>query len=203
MDRLRLTMFLFVGLAGCSAKSGAVHEASVPKYDAEAIAKAALAEFDKDGNGAIDSSEARACPALLGAFAGFDANNDKKITADEIKKRVETYAAGPTGSVPATIIVRLDAKPLADATVTFIPEACMGSVLKTATARTNPEGICGEFQIDGKAYRGLPAGLYKIQVVKEGANVPARYNTQTTLGIEIFHDTRRGEVMIDLPLVSR
>lgn len=175
----------------------------MPKYDAEAIAKAALADFDKDGNGSIDASEARACPALSASFAAIDTNGDRKISADEIKKRVEAYAAGSTGSVPVAILVQMDGKALVDATITLVPEACMSSVLKTATAKTNQEGLCNEFQIDGKNYRGLAAGWYKIQVTKEGANVPARYNTQTTLGTEIIHDTRRGEASVQLFLGSR
>jgi len=34
-------------------------------------------------------------------------------------------------------------------------------------------------------------------------NIPSRYNTQTTLGREIVHDTRMGEMMIELVLVTR
>ena len=112
-----------------------------------------------------------AAPASCPGFR-IDANGDKRLSADELQKRVEAYAALTSGSVTVGCIVSVDNSPLADATVTFVPEACMGGALKTATAKTNVAGHCDEFTIDGKTYRGVAAGLYKIQVTKDGVPFP-------------------------------
>jgi len=100
-------------------------------------------------------------------------------------------------------VVNLDGKPLPDATVTFVPEACMGGAVKPATGTTDEAGRCDVYKIDGQPYRGLSAGLYKIQVTKDGTAIPARFNTQTTLGREVFPNPRAGEVTMTLEVSSR
>jgi hypothetical protein len=191
-----------VFLAGCDG-APKVLEAPTPKYDPDAVATALLAELDKNGSGAIEPGEAQASPALAAAFADFDANRDKRITADEIRNRVELWAAAPNGSLPVGCAVRLDGQPLGEATVTFVPEKCMGDSIKTAVGKTTPEGYCDQYQIDGKTYRGLAPGLYRIQVTKDGTAIPARFNEQTVLGREVFHDARKPDQTIVLELTSR
>ena len=190
-------------LAGCTQSGTQLNVAPVSKSDAEAITQAILAEFDKNKNGSIEPNEAQACPALAGAFADIDTNRDRRLSADELRKRVEAYAASATGSVEVGCVVRVDVQPLAGATVTFVPEACMGPTLKTAVGTTDPDGHCAEYKIDGKLFRGIAPGLYKIQVTKDGAALPARFNTQTILGKEVFHDPHRAEDSIELNLTSR
>jgi hypothetical protein len=200
---LRVALISLILVAGCTSKDTGPKEAPQPKYDPDAITQAVMAEFDKNKDGALDASELRACPALYGAMAAIDANGDRKLSADEIRKRVEAYAAVPTGSIPVTCICRMDGRPLVGGTITFDPEPCMSSVLKSATGTTDTQGQCSEFQIDGKQYRGLPAGLYRIRVNKEGATVAPRFNSQTTLGREIYLDPRAAGVTIELEVMSR
>lgn len=202
MTRIGIAVGL-IALAGCTQSGTELHVAPVPKYDVDGIAQAILAEFDKDKNGSIEPTEARACPALAAAFAAIDTNRDRRLSADELRKRVEAYAGSHTGSVEVGCGVRLDDQPLAGATVTFVPEACMGQSLKTAVGTTDADGRCSEYKIDGKRYRGLAPGLYKIQVTKDGAAIPARFNSQTVLGKEVFHDPHRAEDFIELKLTSR
>ena len=202
MSALRLAALVALILTGCSSHGTDPREAPVPKYDPDGVARAALTEFDKNGNGSLELAEVAACPALQAAFAAIDTNGDKRLSADELRARVEGYAATPTGSVAVGCTVLLDNQPLTGATVTFVPEACMGGAVKLATGKTDEAGRCDQYQIDGKTYRGLGAGLYKIQVTKEGTTIPARFNTQTTLGREVFHDPRMSEVTIDLYLSS-
>jgi hypothetical protein len=188
---------------GCSSKDTGAREAPVPKYDPDGIAKAAMAEFDKNNDGVLDPAELRVCPALYLAIAEIDTNGDKKLSADEIRKRVEVYAASPTGSIPVTCMVRLDNRALTGAAVTFDPEQCMGQSLKQATGTTDNEGQCAEYEIDGKTYRGLAAGLYRIRVTKDGVSIPARFNSQTTLGREIVHNARTAMVWVEIDLSSK
>jgi EF hand len=203
MRRACVALSGILALTGCTSKETAVRDAPVPKYDTDAIVHAAMLEFDKNRDGSLDATELRACPALFGATAAIDTNGDRKLSADELRKRIEAYAAGTTGSIPVACTVRLDGEPLADATVTFDPEPCMCGALKPATAKTRASGQCSEYQIEGKTYSGLAAGLYRIRVNKEGTPIPARFNTQSTLGQEVFHNPRVAELTVELDLVSR
>lgn len=203
MRLLRVGLIGVVVAAGCTSKNTGPREAPVPKYDPDAITQAVLAEFDKNRDNVLDATELRACPALYGAMTAIDTNGDRRLSADEIRKRIEAYAAVPTGSIPVTCIFRMEGRPLVGATVTFDPEPCMGSALKPAVGTTDEQGQCTEYQIDGQAYRGLPAGLYRIRVTKEGAAIAPRFNTQTTIGHEVYLDPRAAAVSIELEVMSR
>ena len=203
MLRSWLSLFALIAAAGCSPKGATVTEAPLPKYDADEIAKAALSEFDRNQNGSIEGTELNACPALKGALAEFDTNGNKQLTAEEIRTRVEAYGSGSTGTVQVSCEVRLDRQPLDGATITFTPEKCMGSSLKTGVGKTDADGRCAEYLLDGKTYRGLAPGLYRIQITKDGVSIPAKFNTQTTLGKEIFHNPRAGMVFVALDVSSR
>jgi hypothetical protein len=198
--RLFLLAVAFVTcVAGCSRGSQA--ERPQPTYDAAGIAEAALGQYDKNKNGRIEGAELDACPALRAALPAIDKNRDRGLSAGEIKERAERYAA--LGEVPVTVMVTLDGQPLAEATVTFEPEPFMGASLQTATATTSQEGVSGTFQVDGNAFATLPPGLYRLRVTKGGTNIPARYNTQTTLGREVISDPRQGDATLEIALRSR
>ena len=203
MSHSRLVPLAVLVFAGCGQPGPQLLEAPVPNYDPEATARAMLAEFDRDGNGSLDPAEVRACPALARAFMAFDTNGDRRLSLDELRARVRAYAASATGSVGVGCLVRLDDRPLDGATVTFVPEPCMGAALKPAVGTTDADGRCAEYRIDGKTYRGLAPGLYQIRVTRDGAALPARFNTQTMLGREVFHDPRAAEVSVELALTSR
>src|SRR5262249_6359772 len=130
MRYLPLALLGLITVAGCSSKDTGAREAPVPKYDPDAVVQAAMAEFDKNHDGTLDAAELKACPALYGALAAIDTNGDRKLSPDEIRKRVEAYAASSTGSVPVTCTIQFEGRPLAGATVTFDPEPCMGNALK-------------------------------------------------------------------------
>jgi hypothetical protein len=186
-------------LAGCS--GGSPVPGPQATYDPAAVAQAALDLYDKNKNGQIEGAELDACPALKAALPAIDTNKDKGLSASEIRDRVARYAA--PGPVPVTITVKLDGQPLSEATVTLEPEPFMGASLKTATATTDHEGATGAFRLDGRSVAALPPGLYRLRITRDGTNLPARYNTHTTLGREVFPAPRQGEVTIDLALSSR
>ena len=86
--------------------------------------------------------------------------------------------------------------------VQFVPEALMGGSVREATAKTGPGGTASSFTSDGKQFAGLQPGLYKVRITSEaGKSLPARYNTQTTLGVEIFGG--RGSKPLAFELSSR
>jgi hypothetical protein len=184
--------------AGCSRGPGAETR---PSYDPAGIAQAALDALDKNKNGALERAELDACPALLHALPAIDRNQDKALSRDELRQRAEQYAT--LGRVAVTCVVTLDGAPLVGATVTFEPEPWLGPGLKPATAKTDPEGVTGTWTIDGQPAGDLPRGLYRIRITKDGANIPPRYNVQTTLGREVFSVPRQGDLSIELALRSR
>src|SRR6478752_793674 len=65
------------------------------RVDPVAASKAAMEQYDKNGDGLLDMTELRACPALLRELRAYDESKDKKLSADEIAAQIkEMYEHG-------------------------------------------------------------------------------------------------------------
>lgn len=177
-------LFLVLAL-GCS-KSTEPDVHAQPSFDPDALTTAAFAALDTDKNGTLEPTELAACPALYGAFAGVDSNRDGKIATAELRARFAEYVAAKAGTISMTVTVTLDGNPMPDATVQFVPEAFMGDAIKEASGKTGADGTVSAFTSGGTQYAGLQPGLYKVKITREGTALPARYNSQTALGYEVF-----------------
>jgi hypothetical protein len=167
--------------------------------------EAAIKQYDTNGDGGISAAELDKTPPLKSALSRLDKNHDGKLTADEINGRIEQWKETRVALTSVAPTVRLDGKLLTDAQVTLLPEQFLGDAVEQATGKTNDRGIARPRISDQPEGIGVRLGFYRIQISKtvNGKElVPARYNTQTELGIEIASDifeTRNPE----LNLVSR
>ncbi len=178
---------LLLVTAGCSSGSPARQEQ--PAIDPVAAGKAALAEYDTDRDGVISSAELDKCPPLKSALGRYDTGGDKKITAENIAARVEKWKQAMSSSTKLGIIATLDGAPLAGCNVTAEPEPFLGPEFKPATGVTDNYGSLATLVSSGKS--GASFGLYKLRfskVVGGKETIPARYNTQTELGVEVARD---------------
>ena len=77
--------------------------------------------------------------------------------------------------------------PLVGAKVRLVPESFLGSALQPGEGTTDERGIAivstpPRYAAD---VPGLSPGFYRVEITKEGDSIPAKYNTATTLGLEI------------------
>jgi hypothetical protein len=189
-------------ITGCGSTNPS--QPALPSYDADALAAAAIQHLDKNGNGTAEDAELDASPGLKLALGEIDTNKDKKLSADELKARFARYADGAAGGGVTTVScsVFLDNAPLPNATVRFEPEPFMGSVLQVATGTTDAQGFVN-VKADGAADYAIFPGVYRIVVTRGGGkDLPARYNTKTTLGREVFGGSRSAAGGIELRLKS-
>jgi hypothetical protein len=171
--------------AGCSGTPPAV---TPPSFSARQATEAAMAEYDTNKDGFLDAQELQRCPALAHGLKNIDKNGDKKISAEELKERLESFAASDVGLVGIPCSVLLDGTPLGGATVTLRPEKFMGEAFKPATGVSDERGHV-ILKTEGQSVPGTRWGYFRIEVSKQDASgkemLPARYNTATTLGQEI------------------
>lgn len=187
--------------AGCSGRPA---PPPLPTYDAAAAGKAALAEFDADGNGKLDAKELARCPALAMALDRADRDGDKALTADEIAARIERWFASGTIMMDGTTLVTLDGKPLAGATVTFEPEKFLGGGFDTCRGVTNELGRASPTGSNAQ-FPGVYVGAYRVRISKQVGGkeiLPARYNTESTLGYEVADDIPEVQSLIEFRLKS-
>jgi hypothetical protein len=155
-----------------------------PAINAAAAGAAAVRQYDANGDGKISGNELDKCPSLRSCAAVLDPKG-KEITAEMIQSLIEQWAQTKIGRRPGSCVVLHNGKPLADATVTFVPEDFLGSNVPRAKGRINAKGQAAMTVEDGGP-TGIPMGFYRVEVVKDGENIPAKYNTDTELGAGVI-----------------
>lgn len=184
---------LLAGMAGCG---GGPSRVTAPSISASGAASKAMTEYDKDGDGFIAGAELDAAASLKAAMATLDLDKDGKVSADEIEQRIETWQATKLGLMSITCRVTLDGKGVDGATVTFEPETFLGDNVKQGEGFTSGGGlatvsILKENRPSPDYPPGLQFGFYKVKVSKKTngtETIPAKYNTETTLGQQISND---------------
>jgi hypothetical protein len=170
-----------------------------PELDPETVAERAIADYDADGDGALGKSDLEKVPAVKAAFTEVDLDADGTITKEEIVTRLERWTRGGSrvGSFSFTCEVYFRGLPAQGATVTFEPLPCMGEEFTPATGTTDNVGATRPaLAVEHRPEPDLEilwSGLYQVRIskVQNGREmIPAKYNTQTTLGQEVGPGTR-------------
>jgi hypothetical protein len=154
---------------------------------------AALEQYDKNGDGLLDETELKACPALLMEFKSYDESNDEKLSAEEIGAEItEMYGRGG-GMSSMSCNVTMDSSPLSGATVKFVPEPFLGGKIPLAEGVTNSSGSAtigiapDELPKQLRRHSLMRAGIYRVEITHPTRKIPPRYNTETQLGFA-FHN---------------
>ncbi|MBA3483777.1 MAG: EF-hand domain-containing protein [Pirellulales bacterium] len=187
--------YLLATLAAALGCSSGPSRVQPPSIDADDAASAAMELYDKDGDGAINAAELEAAPGLKAAMTTIDANKDGSVQEDEIVARIEAWQATNIGVMAVKANFTLDGRPLSGAAVTFEPETFLGEDIKAAVGETTSGLSTVTIPKDQRPAKdtppGLQPGLYRVRVSlkKDGQEtIPAKYNSETTLGQEIAPD---------------
>lgn len=160
--------------------------------DPVAASTAAIEQYDKNGDGLLDETELKACPALLGSLRAYDESKDKKLSAEEIGEQIKFMYGRGAGLTAINSTVTLDGSPLAGATVRFIPEKFLGDEIKPAEGVTDANGNASlgispdELPKELRRHSLLRVGIYRVEITHPTKKIPAKYNTASELGFE-FH----------------
>jgi hypothetical protein len=123
-------------------------------------------------------------------MAQIDTTGEKAITAAMITARVKAWQNSKLGRMSLSCTVLHNGRPLADAEVKFVPEKFLGENMKEASGKTDQNGVAmiSIPTTDRKDPPGVAPGLYRVEVTKATEKIPAKYNTETTLGQEVALD---------------
>jgi hypothetical protein len=177
---------VFIGLfvlffAGCSNQP---ERFIPPAIDPAAAGQAAIELYDTNHDGAISGAELDQCPGIKNALPKYDAGGGK-VTAESIASRIRQWQESKIGSMGLNVIVSLDGQELEGATILLDPEKFLGAEVLQASGTSGPYGMT---PIRMKEKTGVQIGLYKVRISKlaDGKEtIPAKYNSATTLGIEV------------------
>jgi len=164
---------------------------------------AAIEQYDANGDGKIAGEELDKAAGIKGAMENIDTNGDGAVTADEIYARIKSWKESKLGRSSQAITVTRNDQPLAGATVKMVPEKFLGDEVQPASGTTDEYGVAMlniPPEADPEGIGGMQVGLYRIEITKSGEDIPAKYNTETELGVEIAQDAAEAEsgIRVDL-----
>ena len=180
-----LAISLMVAI-GCQRKPPRLYP---PPIDASAAGAQAIEMYDTNKDGKISGAELDKCPALKAAMARIDRTGEGAITAAMITARIRAWQDSKLGRMPFMCTVLHNGKPLVGAEVKLVPEKFLGDKMQTASGKTNQNGMAMlSVPTTGRDDPpGVAPGLYRVEITK-GSEIPAKYNTETTLGQEVAQD---------------
>lgn len=175
--------------AGCASGPSRV---TAPRIDASSAASGAIRLCDRDGNGAVSPAEAAASPGLAAAFERIDTDRDGSLSAAEIAARIADWANHGVGIVAQPVQITWNGKALSGGRVELVPEPYLKRWLKPAGSAIAPNGTCRPSlppeDLPQGLRTGMHCGLYTVRITHPTVNVPARYNKESILGIEMRPD---------------
>jgi hypothetical protein len=181
-----------LGLTGCN---GGPKRVDPIALSGAQIAAEALKQFDKDSSGDLSRQELSELPSVLSVLAQYDKDSNESLTAAEIEERIARWQQLKVGLVNCSFTITLDGKALQKADVELVPEAICGGTLPRCKGKTDDLGRVTLSPVaddpNAKSTQGLPGvppGLYKVIVVHPKLSNLTKYNSQTTLGIQVAPD---------------
>ncbi|RIK70001.1 MAG: hypothetical protein DCC67_20970 [Planctomycetota bacterium] len=188
---------------GCSSRPATIAPVDV---DPDEASRLALEQYDKDDDGLLRDSELAAVPGIAKYKKLYDQDADGAVSAEEIAARLELWSEQGLGFRPLNLVLTVDGRPLPGATVTFVPEPYLGPNVKRAAGTTDASGMASmsvaveDMPADLKdlPIEGVMGGTFKVEVTHPTAKLPARFNTETTLGEEVAFDTIRERATVSI-----
>ncbi len=181
---LPVSALAVVCITGCVHRTPSI---GLPSYNASRIGSATFEALDANHDNMLDAKELEKAPGLKAALVRIDSNKDGRISAEEIEARIGDYQKAGLGLRNETYIFTLNGAPLGDAKVVFTPESFFGSSIQAGEGQTGTNGSTS-IKITGNTIPGMTCGMYRVSVSKKDGSgkelLPAKYNTETTLGYE-------------------
>lgn len=197
-----LSIAVLVVSLGCGDAPSRLQQQS---FSSSSAAAAAIKLYDKDGDSSLNEAELAAIASIANDIVQFDLDNNKAVSQSEIQQRFDKWQEMKVALVPCSFVVKVDGKPLADAEVTLEPEEFLSATLKPCIGKTDVSGRVSPAKTTTQGdpdagLTGVPPGLYKVKIVHPRLEKLTKYNSDTTLGLQVAADNQKLMLLeFDLP----
>jgi hypothetical protein len=114
----------------------------------------------------------------------MDQDGDGALSADELRTRFEKFESAGVAVRTPSYVVMYRGRPLAEADVKFVPEPFLEDVIEPAHGTSEADGsVLPTGPIEGVI--GMRPGYYRVEVTSPHVELPAKFNSATTLGVEV------------------
>lgn len=197
---LRWKIFISVCLA---ALATGCKKSEVPSYSPSSCAAEALKLYDANKDGGLEGDELKACPSLKVAMPQIDSDGNGKLTEAELTARITSYQNQGVAAITLEALILSNGESVPNAVVTLVPEEFMKAGLKPAKGTANQNGRVF-LASEGNTAGNVQLGLYRVEISLPGPGgeetLPAQWNKETALGIEVSTDVPNLErgIIVDL-----
>ena len=189
---LRVGKFIagFIVLMCLGACSRGPSRVAPPSIDPERAATEAIHLYDTDSDGSLNAAEIAKCPGMLAEIKSYDRDGNGLVSRDEIADRIKDLRKHGVGLTRLNCDVTVNGRGLKDATVEFEPEPYLGGEIQAARGITDADGVAQmaipaeKLPVDQHDLKAVHYGTYKVRITHPKLKLPAKYNTDTTLGYE-------------------
>ena len=131
----------------------------------------------------------------------------RQLSFEELRARLQLYIDARVAIHTFPILVTKGGQPLVGATVKLFPEEFLAAVIEPAEGVTDDAGhvfpsIAVDPELRARGTQGFRSGVYRVEVSKvddDGKElIPARYNVDSDLGLEIKMEEHMETIRIDL-----
>jgi hypothetical protein len=171
---------VYLAIAGCSGRPSRVE---APSWDPSGFADAVLEKLDKNGDSLVGKDEISAAPGLAFGARFIDKDGDEQLSREELVARFAMYRDRRIGLTSKMFRVTHNDRPLVGADIRLVPEFFLTDV-EPASGTTDESGIVQPY-IEGEQYAVMRVGYYRVEVRSPRVELPPKFNTQTTLGVEV------------------
>ncbi len=191
MNRVKHLWLVSSALAACGIGCSRGPSRIVPPaIDPDRAAAEAIRLYDANQNGSLSAAELAKCPGILAEFKSYDTDGNGEISNAEIAARIRDLRRHGVGLTRLNCDVTVNGRGLTGATVAFEPEPYLGGDIKAASGLTDDRGVAqmavstDDLPADQRDIRAIHYGTYKVRITHPTVKLPAKYNTETTLGYE-------------------
>lgn len=198
---LLICFVLSLALYGCRGPA----RIDAPDVDPETAADKAIERYDTNKDNVLSEGELARCPGIRQMLSLYDKDGNKSVDRSEIAQRIGELFRNRVGLTQIRSSVTYQGRPLPDATIVFEPEPYLGGEVQTAQGTTNSNGsaqmgIAEEHLPENvRNMKLLQYGTYKVRITHPKIQLPAKYNSDTTLGYE----TKLGDPFATFTLTDR
>ena len=174
-------------LSGCSRGPSRV---TPPRIDPDRAASEAISLYDSDKDGSLNAAELAKCPGMLSEIKSYDTDANGLVSREEIAARIKDLRRHGVGLTRLNCDVTVNGKGIQDAIIEFEPEPYLGNEIKASQGVTDDRGVAqmaipaDQLPVDQQDLKAIHYGTYKVRITHPKMKLPAKYNTETTLGYE-------------------
>lgn len=199
--KLAASLAAMILLPGCF---GGPSSVKIPPINPSKAAGAAMSQYDTNSDGLLSGAELEKCPALKKDLKALDQDGDSKVSEDELTARLDGWLKGRAGASMLNCRVTKGGRGLDGALVQMVPEEFLTDMIQPAEGTTDRGGVAqmamdsSNLPADMKNFRAVQQGYYRVKITHPSTNLPAKYNTESELGLVISFDTGKSMVTFKL-----